>query len=124
MSFVLWMNSGKELVLKPYQKEILNVLNQEPKGSKEIWETVKENGYPISRASVINFLNLIRDLEYIVAESASGKGGMHELYAYRTGADKSNIYFKIALEMIKLIRQDVLVSDKQWNNLLGYAAEI
>jgi len=124
MSFTLWMkkNGGGETLLAPYQKGIIRILEitgPVALGSREIWESANDMGHTCSRASVINFLRLLRTEGIIKAQSASGKGGMHELYRLYTGASEKNIYYQIGIKMLKVLSDELEINDKQWSSLLA-----
>ena len=69
-----------------------------PIGSKFVWELTnyhlqKESGTEaesISRASVINFLEMLRERELIKGILATGKGGKRYLYKYQVNRNQFN----------------------------------
>ena len=78
----LSIDTGKtdlEMVFKPYQVEALHVLqNQGTEGanSRIVWNTINETlPSPISRASIINSLNMMVDEEVLSFTERTGKGG-------------------------------------------------
>ncbi len=83
----LSIDTGKndlEMFFKPYQVEALRVLqNRGPEGanSRIVWNTVNETlPSPISRASIINSLNMMVDEEILSFTERTGKGGHHRVY--------------------------------------------
>jgi len=72
---------GLNAVFKPWQLAIIEYLsnNRIPLTSRQIHETIQPE-HPVSRASVINFLNYLRDEGLIQYEVDSGRGGMHGVY--------------------------------------------
>ena len=83
----LSIDTGKssfEMFFKPYQVEALRVLkNRGPEGanSRIVWNTVNETlSKPISRASIINSLNMMVDEGVLSFTERTGKGGHHRVY--------------------------------------------
>lgn len=87
--------NGMPMLFKEYQEKALRVVWDSEEGviSREVWEAVnkqmgaKENGREasyhkpsISRASIINFLNAMVDLEVLGYTERTGKGGYHRVY--------------------------------------------
>ena len=75
---------GLRAVLKDYQEEALKMLweHPEPQTSRQVWIEVNKrlNDETISRASIINFLEAMREDGVLKGEEATGKGGHHWLY--------------------------------------------
>ena len=72
---------GLAAVFKPWQLDIIHILykNNQPYKSREIHEQI--GGTPkASRASVINFLNYLRDEGLLQYEVGTAKGGVHGIY--------------------------------------------
>ena len=83
----LSIDTGKtdlEMFFKPYQIEALRFLlnrNEEGANSRTVWNTVNETlPSPISRASIINSLNMMVDEEILSFTEVTGKGGHHRVY--------------------------------------------
>jgi hypothetical protein len=76
---------GLRAVLKDYQELALRAIwaNPEGLGSKAVWDRVNEELKPntISRASVINFLEAMREAGVLKGEEKTGKGGHHWIYS-------------------------------------------
>lgn len=76
--------TGLEMFFKPYQVEALRVLqNHEEEGanSRIVWQTVNESlPSPISRASIINSLNMMVDEGVLQFTEVTGKGGHQRVY--------------------------------------------
>jgi hypothetical protein len=77
--------SGLRAVLKDYQEIALRVIWASPEGlgSKAVWDRVNAELKPntISRASVINFLESMREAGVLKGEERTGKGGYHWIYS-------------------------------------------
>ena len=85
--FTLDLNKkGVNALLKPYQIKALQIIiENSPRYTEnyEIWEKVNnrlKNG-SISRASIINYMNALKDHGYVQAKPTMGKGGKR--FAYR-----------------------------------------
>jgi len=83
----LSIDTGKtdlEMFFKPYQVEALRVLKkcgEEGANSRIVWNTVYETlPSPISRASIINSLNMMVDEGVLSFTERTGKGGHHRVY--------------------------------------------
>lgn len=75
--------TGMKMFFKPYQIVVLDVLYNNPDGlnSRQVWQkTNDEIPNSISRASIINFLNSLVDLEILEYKEVSGKGGYRRIY--------------------------------------------
>jgi predicted transcriptional regulator len=76
---------GLEAVLKVWQLKALHVLWSSPGGAKSfvVWEKVNKilEGETISRASIINFLEAMRETGVLSGEQETGKGGYHWVYS-------------------------------------------
>ena len=77
--------AGLEAVLRTWQLKALQVLWSSPDGAKSFTVWVKVNqvleGETISRASIINFLEAMRELGILSGVEESGKGGYHWVYS-------------------------------------------
>ena len=77
-------NIGLEMFFKPYQVEALRVLRNrgsEGANSRIVWNTVNETlPSPISRASIINSLNMMVDEGVLSFTERTGKGGHQRVY--------------------------------------------
>ena len=75
---------GLRAVLKDYQELALRAIwaNPEDLGSKAVWDRVNEELKPntISRASVINFLEAMREAGVLKGDETTGKGGHRWVY--------------------------------------------
>jgi predicted transcriptional regulator len=76
---------GLRAVLKDYQELALRAIwaNPEGLGSKAVWDRVNAELKPntISRASVINFLEAMREAGVLKGVEKTGKGGYHWIYS-------------------------------------------
>jgi predicted transcriptional regulator len=77
--------SGLRAVLKDYQELALRAIWATPEGlgSKAVWDRVNAELKPntISRASVINFLESMRETGVLKGVEKTGKGGYHWIYS-------------------------------------------
>jgi len=77
--------SGLRAVLKDYQELALRAIWATPEGlgSKAVWDRVNAELKPntISRASVINFLESMREAGVLKGVERTGKGGYHWIYS-------------------------------------------
>lgn len=75
------------MFFKDYQVEAIRYLQEiSPKGagSREVWEKVNETlSGTISRASIINFLNELVDVELLSYHETTGKGGHRRIYSHK-----------------------------------------
>jgi Fe2+ or Zn2+ uptake regulation protein len=76
---------GLRAVLKDYQEIALRVIWASPEGlgSRAVWDRVNAELKPgtISRASVINFLEAMREAGVLKGVEKTGKGGYHWIYS-------------------------------------------
>jgi len=72
---------------------------KEPAKTKLIWELLRDNGFMISRASVINFLEILDREGLVKWIERPGKGGLHKLYSLVTN-DKSELYRIVAQRFV------------------------
>jgi hypothetical protein len=77
--------SGLRAVLKDYQELALRAIWATPEGlgSRVVWDRVNAELKPntISRASVINFLEAMREAGVLKGVERTGKGGYHWIYS-------------------------------------------
>jgi predicted transcriptional regulator len=77
--------TGLRAVLKDYQEIALRVIWASPEGlgSKAVWDRVNAELKPstISRASVINFLEAMREMGVLKGVERTGKGGHRWIYS-------------------------------------------
>jgi len=76
---------GLRAVLKDYQELALRAIWATPEGlgSRAVWDRVNAELKPntISRASVINFLEAMREADVLKGDEKTGKGGYHWIYS-------------------------------------------
>ena len=76
--------NGLEMFFKLYQVEAIRVLQtrgSEGANSRIVWQTVNEALLsPISRASIINSLNMMVDEGILQLKEVTGKGGHQRVY--------------------------------------------
>jgi hypothetical protein len=76
--------TGLRAVFKDWQEITLHTLMENPQGlnSRKTWQKVNQKLNPetISRASIINFLEDLRQMDILTGEDQTGRGGHHLLY--------------------------------------------
>jgi len=77
--------TGLRAVLKDYQEIALRVIWASPEGlgSRTVWDRVNAGlqGKTISRASIINFLEAMREASVLKGVEKTGKGGHRWIYS-------------------------------------------
>ncbi|MFA5869033.1 MAG: BlaI/MecI/CopY family transcriptional regulator [Candidatus Bathyarchaeia archaeon] len=77
--------TGLRAVLKDYQEIAMRAIWESPEGlgSKAVWDKANEKlkGKTISRASVINFLEDMREMGVLNGVEKTGKGGHRWIYS-------------------------------------------
>ena len=75
---------GFNTVLRDWQFKVMQAVWISPNGanSRAVWVKVNQvlEGETISRASVINFLEYLKEMDVISGEERTGKGGHHWVY--------------------------------------------
>jgi predicted transcriptional regulator len=98
--------TGFNAVLKDWQLKAMQVVWSTTKGanSRMVWIKVNQmlKDETISRASVINFLEAMRELGVISGEEETGKGGHH--WVYYPKLDETGFKRYIAEKMIESLR--------------------
>jgi len=100
--------TGFLAVLKPWQLKAMQVVWSSPNGANSLTVHQKANqalqGETISRASVINFLEDLREMGVLSGEERTGKGGHH--WVYYPKLDEAGFKRFIAETLLeKLIRE-------------------
>jgi len=76
---------GLRAVLKDYQELALRAIWATPEGlgSRAVWDRVNAElkGKTISRASIINFLESMREMRVLKGDEKTGKGGHRWIYS-------------------------------------------
>ena len=85
---------GLLMFFKDYQLEALKTVWESEEGvnSREVWEAVGED--KISRASIINFLELAVENGLIEKRLVTGKGGHRGIYTSSKDMDETKKYLK------------------------------
>jgi hypothetical protein len=100
--------SGLRAVLKDYQELALRAIWTTPEGlgSKAVWDRVNAELKPntISRASVINFLEAMREMGVLKGEERTGKGGYH--WVYSPAMDESEFNKFVASTILGSLMRD------------------
>lgn len=93
---------GLETVLRNWQIKALQAIWNNPRSMKSlnVWAKVGETleGETISRASVINFLENMREMDVLKGIEETGKGGYH--WVYSPALDESGFQRFIVDKMI------------------------
>jgi hypothetical protein len=99
---------GLRAVLKDYQEIALRAIWATPEGlgSRAVWDRVNAELKPgtISRASVINFLEEMRETGVLKGVERMGKGGHHWIYS--PAMDESEFKQHIARTILKSLLRD------------------
>jgi predicted transcriptional regulator len=94
--------TGFHAVLRGWQLKTLQVVWNNSKGinSRMVWQKVNQvlEGETISRASVINFLEDMREMGVLTGEEKTGKGGHH--WVYSPAVDEEGFKMFIVKKMI------------------------
>jgi len=95
-------------VLRTWQLKTLQVLWSSPEGAKSatVWDRVNKvlGGETISRASIINFLEAMRESGVLSGVEESGKGRYH--WVYSPTMDETGFKAFIAVTLLeKLVRE-------------------
>jgi hypothetical protein len=100
--------AGLATVLKDYQELALRVIwgSSEGTNSRTVWlETNKAlKTSTISRASIINFLEAMREMSVLSGEERTGKGGHH--WVYRAAMDEAGFKLFIASTLLESLMRD------------------
>ncbi len=96
---------GLQAVLKDYQEQALKEIWANPTGlnSRKVHTQVNQRlkTRTISRASIINFLEDMREMGILKGEEKTGKGGHH--WVYTPAMDESGFKHYIAETLIKCL---------------------
>ncbi len=99
---------GLRAVLKGYQEIALRTLweSKEGLGSRAVWDRVNAELKPgtISRASVINFLEDMREAGVLKGVERTGKGGYHWIYS--PAMDEAEFKQHIAKTILESLMRD------------------
>ena len=100
--------SGFKAVLKDWQLKAMKVVWASPEGanSRTVWIKVNQalHGETISRASIINFLEAMREMGVISGEEKTGKGGHH--WVYFPKLDEAGFKKYIVEKMLEILIRD------------------
>jgi hypothetical protein len=107
--------TGFLAVLKDWQLKAMQVVwgSPEDANSRTVWLKVNEmlSGDSISRASVINFLEAMKDMGVLDAEERTGKGGHH--WVYKAAMDEAGFKRFIALTLLESLMRDFPRGDNE-----------
>jgi predicted transcriptional regulator len=99
---------GLRAVLKDHQEIALRAIWATPEGlgSKAVWDRVNAELKPntISRASVINFLEAMREAGVLKGEERTGKGGHR--WIYRPAMNESEFKQHVARTILESLLRD------------------
>jgi len=100
--------TGLNAVLKHWQLKAMRVVWNSPEGanSRTVWiETNKAlKTDTISRASIINFLNDMKELGVLTGDDRTGKGGHH--WIYKAAMDEAGFKRFIASTLLESLMRD------------------
>jgi len=106
---------GLRAVLKDYQEIALRVIWASPEGlgSRAVWDRVNAELKPgtISRASVINFLESMKEMGVLKGDEKTGKGGHRWIYS--PAMNETEFKEFIADTLIKKLMRDVPKETKE-----------
>jgi predicted transcriptional regulator len=100
--------TGLRAIFKPWQETTLHTIMENPQGlnSRETWQRVNQRlgEETISRASIINFLEDIRQMGILAGEDRTGKGGHH--WVYKPAMTEAHLKQFIAEEILTTLIRD------------------
>jgi Fe2+ or Zn2+ uptake regulation protein len=100
--------AGLRAVLKDYQEIVMRAIWEIPTGlsSKQVWDKTNEGlkGKTISRASVINFLEAMREMGVLKGVEITGKGGHRWIYSPSMTESRFKVF--IAETILGNLRRD------------------
>ncbi|MFA5869026.1 MAG: hypothetical protein WC941_04930 [Candidatus Bathyarchaeia archaeon] len=100
--------TGLRAVLKDYQEIAMRAIWESPEGlgSKAVWDKANEGlkGKTISRASVINFLEDMRELGVLKGVDITGKGGHRWIYS--PGMTEAEFKTYLAETILRNLKRD------------------
>jgi len=116
------VETGFNTVLKNWQLKAMQVVWSSPDGANSRIVNQKVNqmlkGETISRASIINFLEDMREMEVLSGEEVTGKGGHHWVYYPKLdeAGFKSYIVDKMIGRLIENFPESTREAIKQLSN--------
>jgi hypothetical protein len=106
--------TGFNAVLKDWQLKAMQVVWGSPDGanSRTVNQKVNQmlNGETISRASIINFLNDMKELGVLNGDDRTGKGGHH--WVYKAAMDEARFKRFIASTLLERLMRDFPVETR------------
>jgi len=100
--------AGLLAVLKDWQLKAMQVVWNSPEGanSRTVWLKVNKllGSSTISRASIINFLNDMKELGVLNGDDRTGKGGHH--WVYKAAMDEAAFKRFIATTLLESLMRD------------------
>lgn len=121
--------SGLLTVMKNWELKVMQVVWNSPESANSgtVWVEVNKllNGGSISRASIINFLNEMKELSVPDADERTGKGGVH--LVYKMGMNEEKFKKFIAAILLESLMRDVpeeIVESHKALNSLNFPAHI
>ena len=101
---------GLETVLQPWQANLMRYIwtaNHEV-DSRATYNHLQASETPMSRATIINFLNRMAQEGYLTYREAMGKGGHKRLYRSSPSAsDEEGFRRNIAERIIRKVREEI-----------------
>jgi len=107
---------GLETVLQPWQAEVMRALweAEDEVGSREAHRHLKKAKTPMSRASVISFLNRMVEEGFLEYREATGKGGHKRLYRPSEKAqDEESFRRTMAERIMRKVLEEMAVNPRR-----------
>jgi len=113
--------TGLRAVLKDYQEIALRVIWASPEGlgSRTVWDRVNAELKPgtISRASIINFLEDMKEDGVLKGVERTGKGGHH--WVYSPAMDEAGFKQFIATQIVECLMRSFTEETRHVVKMLG-----
>jgi len=107
---------GLETVLQPWQAELMRFAwnTEEEIGSREAHRHLRKAGTPMSRASVISFLNRMTQEGFLEYREVTDKGGRKRLYRPSEKAqDEGSFRRTIAERIIRKVLEEMAANPRR-----------
>lgn len=106
-----------QVILKDYEKRIIEIIfdaRPDPVSSRLVYDLLGDQGVKISRASVINFLNMLRDQNLVKYTEESGKGGMSGRYTPFMADTIKGLYTRISFDIMEQLLRELKDVNLLW----------
>jgi len=104
---------GLEMLFSPWQVEVMRLLwgAGEEVDSRTAYEYLRKSGAPMSRASIIMFLNMMAEEGFVECRDVSSKGGWKRLYRASTaGPDEESFKQLIAGRIMDKVVNEIIIN--------------